>query len=129
MQASLAIVPRRHWGVVRGYAALHLLAMYLGVVAGLPGLPAHRYLPHGARHTLRLLGLWAPHPAAMLPVLVAMLLVGWVWKSRRIAWNVNKQVLPHSQPTLLSRFCCDAAGWQLLQPAVLHRVAYGVTWL
>lgn len=76
MQASLAIVPRRHWGVVRGYAALHLLAMYLGVVAGLPGLPVHRYLPHGARHALRLLGLWAPRPAAMLPVLVAMLLVG-----------------------------------------------------
>jgi hypothetical protein len=76
MQASLAIVPRRHWGVVRGYAALHLLAVYLGVVAGLPGLPVHRYLPHGARHALRLLGLWAPRPAAMLPVLVAMLLVG-----------------------------------------------------
>lgn len=60
---------------MRGFAALHLLAMYLGVVAGLPGLPVHRYLPHGARHIFRLLGLWAPRPTAMLPVLVAMLLV------------------------------------------------------
>lgn len=60
---------------MRGFAALHLLAMYLGVVAVLPGLCVQERLQHDVKHTLRLLGLWAPRPAAMLPVLVAMLLV------------------------------------------------------
>lgn len=80
LQASLAILPRARWSVLRGYAALHLLAMYVAVVAALPGLHVRQQLPHSAKHALRLLGLWEPRPAAMLPVLVAMLLVRTLWR-------------------------------------------------
>ncbi len=80
---------------MRAYAALHLLAMYLALVAALPGLALESRLPHAARHALKLLGLWRPAPrAAMLPVLVSMLLV------RSHMWS-------HRCP--LKPSCCHAA--------------------
>ncbi len=76
LQVQLALLPRARWTFTRLFAAAHLLAMYLAVVAALPGLELQRAAPRCAAAALRLLGLWRPAPrAAMLPVLVAMLLV------------------------------------------------------
>ena len=53
MQASLAVLPAAHWTLMCGYAAAHLLAMYLATVAVLPGLRADEAVPPHARHILQ----------------------------------------------------------------------------
>jgi hypothetical protein len=75
LQAAEAIVPASQWLALRGYASLHLLALYGAVLGGLPGLAGLQ--PEGARPTLSMLGLWDPSITGDLaPVLSVLLLVG-----------------------------------------------------
>ena len=64
----------QHWAV-RTFASGHLMVMYLAVLTWLPGLPTLLH-PSAAQGVLEALGVWHPSIArAMLPVLLALLLV------------------------------------------------------
>ena len=64
----------QHW-ILRCFASIHLVVMYLAVLTWLPGSPSLLH-PSVTQKVMEALGTWHPHVVkSMLPVLLALVVV------------------------------------------------------